>query len=102
MTSTRYRAYRRMLDRVDDLVPLTLGDTDQATLRDMAEGLLLTRDGEIDQREEILTSASLFLSMLFGTRRITAAESESLWAGLAACGPQPEPRPRRHPSLTGA
>jgi hypothetical protein len=103
MTSARYRAYKRALTAVHDLDEGILSETESDLLRDMAEGLLLIRDGEDDEHERLLDSASMLLSMMFGAQRMTAAQSERLWAMLAACGPQPlSPLARRHPSLTHA
>src|ERR671919_1850088 len=101
MTSARYRAYKRALTAVHDLDEGILSETESDLLRDMAEGLLLIRDGEGDEHERLLDSASMLLSMMFGAQRMTAAQSERLWAMLAACGPQPlSPLARRHPSLS--
>ncbi|MEX2195076.1 MAG: hypothetical protein WD844_07300 [Thermoleophilaceae bacterium] len=100
MTPARHRAYKRALQAVDELPPGILEPAEAELLCDAAEGLLLVRDGEGAERERLLESASLTLSMLFGSERMSAAQSERLWAMLAACGPQPlHPRARRHPSL---
>ena len=98
MTAARYRAYRRALLAVEDLADCILSDAESGLLRDMAEGLLLSRPGEESERERLLDGASMLLSMMFGAQRMTAAQSERLWAMLAACGPQPAaPLARRHP-----
>lgn len=103
MTAARYRAYKRALLAVEDLADGILSDEESEMLRDMAEGLLLIRAGEEPERERLLDSASMLLSMMFGAQRMTAAQSERLWAMLAACGPQPlAPLARRHPSLSSA
>lgn len=102
MTPARHRAYKRALQAVEELPTGMLEPAETEILRDAAEGLLLVRDGEESERERLLESASLTLSLLFGSERMTAAQSERLWAMLAACGPQPlHPRARRHPSLIG-
>ena len=99
MTAARYRAYKRAIAAVADLGQGILSEPEAELLRDTAEGLLLTRDDD-QERERLLDSASLTLSMLFGAQRMTASQSERLWAMLAACGPQPlAPFARRHPSL---
>jgi hypothetical protein len=103
MNAARYRAYKRALIAVDDLGEGILNPDEAELLRDMAEGLLLVRPGEEGERERLLDSASMLLSMLFGGQRMTAAQGERLWAMLAACGPQSlTPLPRRHPTLTSA
>lgn len=103
MTAARYRAYKRALLAVEDLGDGILSEAESDMLRDMAEGLLLIRAGEEPERERLLDSASMLLSMMFGAQRMTAAQSERLWAMLAACGPQPlAPLARRHPSLSSA
>ena len=102
MTPARHRAYKRALQAIDELPTGILEPAETEILNDAAEGLLLVRDGEEPERERLLESASLTLSMLFGSERMSAAQSERLWAMLAACGPQPlQPRDRRHPSLIG-
>lgn len=100
MTPARHRAYKRALEAVDELPAGILEPVEAHLLRDAAEGLLLIRDGEDAERERLLEAASVTLSLLFGSDRMTAAQSERLWAMLAACGPQPlRPGPRLHPSL---
>lgn len=102
MTQARHRAYKRALQAIDELPDGILQQPESEVLRDSAEGLLLVRDGEEPERERLLEAASLTLSTLFGSERMTAAQSERLWSMLAACGPQPlQPRGRRHPSLIG-
>lgn len=100
MTPARHRAYKRALQAVDELAGGILDPAEAHLLRDAAEGLLLVRDGEAAEQERLLESASLTLSLLFGSERMSAAQSERLWAMVAACGPQPlAPHARRHPSL---
>lgn len=100
MTPARHRAYKRALDALDELADGLLDAAEEHLLRDTAEGLLLVRDGEAAERERLLEGASLTLSMLFGSERMSAAQSERLWAMLAACGPQPlASTVRRRPSL---
>lgn len=103
MNAGRYRAYKRAVAAVEDLDDgiLSLGEAE--LLRDMAEGLLLIRPGEEEERERLLENASMLLSLMFGSQRMTASQSERLWAMLAACGPQPlTPLARRHPTLSRA
>lgn len=100
MTPARHRAYKRALQAIDELGPGILQPAEAELLRDAAEGLLLVRDHETEERERLLEEASVTLSVLFGSERLSAAQSERLWTMLAACGPQPlDVRARRHPSL---
>lgn len=89
MTAARHRAYKRALQAFDDLDPGTLEHDESELLRDAAEGLLLARDHEDTERTRLLEAVSRTLSELFGSDRLTAAQSERLWAMLAACGPEP-------------
>ena len=102
MTPARYRAYQNAREIIEELADETLSLDERALLLDTAEGLLLTRDGQEGESERLLADASTMLSGLFGSQRATAAQSESLWTVLAACGPlRPGLSPGRQASLTG-
>lgn len=88
MTGARYQAYTRVRASLAACPHGTIGPCESDLLQDCAEGLLLTRDGDIEGREELLDRASLALAMLFGEQSITAAQSERIWAGLVGCGPR--------------
>ena len=89
MTAYRYLAYKRIQRSLARIGDHRLNAETVELLRDMAEGLLLARDHEIDEAEELETSAALALSLLVGTSHLTDAEADSLWRGMNACGPLP-------------
>ena len=91
MDEIRYDAYKRVRASLGAFPPGTIGATERELLEDCAEGLLLARAEDVEGREKLLDRASLTLAMLFGAQRITAAQSERIWAGMVACGPE---RPR--------
>ena len=100
MTSQRLSAYndlKRALQRMAD------GRLDAETvelLRDMAEGLLLARDGELDEAEELETNAALALSLLVGTHHLSDTEADRLWQRMSGCGPFARQPSARRPAMS--
>jgi hypothetical protein len=88
MTSVRYEAYRRVLGVLDELDANELDADERDVLRDSAEGLLLTRDGEYHERDKILLDAWLVLSSLVRTGRWRYRAAEQMRRMLEACGPE--------------
>jgi hypothetical protein len=88
MTSVRYEAYRRVIAVLDELDASELDEEEREVLRDAAEGLLLTRDGEDHERDKILLDAWLVLSSLVRTGRWRYRAAEQMRRMLEACGPQ--------------
>ena len=87
MTPARYRAYRRALEALQLVAEDLLDPAEHALLRDAAEGLLLARDSERDEAEDLRLKAALALSLLVGSRRCPDELADDLWARLLACGP---------------
>ena len=91
MTSLRYESYRRVLAVLDELEAPELETDEREVLRDAAEGLLLTREGEEHERDKILLDAWLVLSSLVRTGRWRYRAAEQMRRMLEACGPDRVP-----------
>ena len=87
MTPRRYKAYRRICTELDSLSPEALADGERELLRDVAEGLLLARDGQDEEVEELRTKAAVSLSLLVGLGRWSDGAADEVWERLVACGP---------------
>jgi hypothetical protein len=87
MTNLRYESYRRVLAVLDELEAPELEGDEREVLRDAAEGLLLTREGEEHERDKILLDAWLVLSSLVRTGRWRYRAAEQMRRMLEACGP---------------
>lgn len=87
MTGLRYESYRRVLAVLDELDVPELEPEEREVLRDAAEGLLLTRDGEESERDKLLLDAWLVLSSLVRTGRWRYRAAEQMRRMLEACGP---------------
>ena len=85
MNHTRYLAFRsatRTLERTPDWL---LDAHERERLRDIAEALLLTPDG--DEAERLRRDAALALSLLVGQQRLDDARADALWRQISGCGP---------------
>jgi len=91
MTSPRYESYRRVLAVLDELDAPELEGDEREVLRDAAEGLLLTREGEEHERDKLLLDAWLVLSSLVRTGRWRYRAAEQMRRMLEACGPARSP-----------
>ena len=100
MTAYRYLAYKRVQRSLARVAATRLNDETAELLRDMAEGLLLAREDEIEEAEELETSAALALSLLVGTAHLTDAEADALWRSMNACGPLPAADSARRPAMS--
>ena len=87
MTPARHRAYRRALEALEVVAEDLLDPAEHALLRDAAEGLLLARDSEREEAEDLRLKAALALSLLVGSRRCPDELADDLWGRLVACGP---------------
>lgn len=87
MTNSRYEAYRRVSAVLDELDEPELEDDERRLLRDAAEGLLLTREGEEHERDKLLLDAWLVLSSLVRTGRWRYRAAEQMRRMLESCGP---------------
>jgi len=100
MTAYRYLAYKRVQRSLARIGAARLNEETGELLRDMAEGLLLSREDELEEAEELETSAALALSLLVGTAHLTDAEADALWRSINACGPLPAADSARRPAMS--
>jgi hypothetical protein len=91
MTNLRYESYRRVLAVLDELDVPELEDGERVVLHDAAEGLLLIREGEENERDKILLDAWLVLSSLVRTGRWRYRAAEQMRRMLECCGPDRVP-----------
>jgi hypothetical protein len=91
MTNTRYESYQRVLTVLDELEAPELEYDERDVLRDAAEGLLLTREGEEHERDKLLLDAWLILSSLVRTGRWRYRAAEQMRRMLESCGPDRAP-----------
>lgn len=87
MTPRRYAAYRRICTELEGLSAEALAEGERELLRDVAEGLLLARDDEDEEIDELRTKAAVSLSLLVGLGRWSDAAADEVWERLVACGP---------------
>jgi hypothetical protein len=87
MTSLRYESYCRVLAVLDELESPELEWDEREVLHDAAEGLLLIREGEEQDRDKILLDAWLILSSLVRTGRWRYRAAEQMRRMLESCGP---------------
>jgi hypothetical protein len=87
MTTNRYRAYRATRQAVQRSLSGDDAAFERNLLEDMAEALLLTRDGRVADADELHDQASLALSMMVRVRRLDDETAEQLLTSLAECGP---------------
>lgn len=88
MTRPRYEAYLRIRGELELMTPATLAESEKELLRDAAEGLLLARDHELDEVEELRARAAMALSLLVDDGRWSEAAADEVWERLVACGPR--------------
>jgi hypothetical protein len=85
MDAPRYFAYR---DVQRKLAGAGLDEHERERLRDIGEGLLLTRDPYSEEADSLRSDAALALSMLVGQKRLSDVEADVLWRTIADCGPR--------------
>jgi hypothetical protein len=93
MTHLRYESYRRVLGVLEELREPELEHDEREMLRDAAEGLLLTREGEEHERDKLLLDAWLVLSGLVRTGRWRYRAAEQMRRMLESCGPERQREP---------
>jgi hypothetical protein len=87
VTPRRYAAYRTICTELEGLTTQALAEGERKLLRDVAEGLLLARDDEDEEIDELRTKAAVSLSLLVGLGRWSDAAADEVWERLVACGP---------------
>lgn len=87
MTSERYAAYRTLLDTLVELAPALLDEQEAALLRDLAEGLLLSRDR--NEAEELTRQAKMAVRTIARSRDWPRWCVDAVLAELEACAGAP-------------
>ena len=85
MNHTRHLSYRSVLRTLAGTPEWLLDRHERERLRDLAEGLLLTSDGE--EAHSLRRDAALALSLLVGQKRWHEARADRLWEDISDCGP---------------
>ena len=83
MNARRYRSYRRALSDVSAL------DESADALREVAEGLLLSRDPSLEI-DDLLETAALTLTRLTMSGALSRGSADGVWRALCECGPGTE------------
>ena len=84
MNSERSQAYGRVMKTLDDLGPAKLHDDEQELIRDAADTLLFTDDG---QAEQALNRVDELASRLVDAGRLLEETADKLLSDLEGCGP---------------
>ncbi len=89
MTNRRFRSYKRALALLSASEFGSPDNTDEiAILREQAQDLLLTRDADVDEADDLEHHAAIALSRLVADGAITGAVAFELWRHIKACGPE--------------
>ena len=87
MTSERARAYRRVVQTLEDLGPTKLRPQERDTVRDVADTLLFCADPTEEPALMACLEAEALVRHLVQSGRWTAERADRLHADLRACGP---------------
>lgn len=88
MNSERYRHYRRALQAIDALADHGAPAEALDRLRQLAEDLLLTRDGETGAAEELADEVSVILLNLNHFGAVPRRLADTAWTALQFAGPE--------------
>jgi hypothetical protein len=89
MSPERTRAYRRVVQTLDDLGPSKLLDPEQDRVRDAADSLIFSADlAEDTAAREALEDVERLCNDLVGSGRWEQVTADRLAADVAACGPE--------------
>jgi hypothetical protein len=86
MNRVRYTAYRRVLDLVE---AGGYTDEERATLKDAAEGILLSSDPKSEELRLLAVSASFAVDQAVVEKRLTRSGGAEMRGWLDRCGPTP-------------
>ena len=100
MTSQRLLAYKSLKRSLARTGETGVNPDTVELLRDMGEGLLLSRDGEADEAEELERSFALALSLLVSSGHLTDPEADALWQRMSDCGPNGRPAAARRAAMS--
>ena len=87
MTSERYDAYRNVLELLESTATARLSEAECELVRDIAEGMLLSRATALEAIEEEWDDAAVALTFLTARRRVTRHTANELWDRICEAGP---------------
>jgi hypothetical protein len=87
MTSSRARAYRRVVKTLEDLGPTKLRPSERDRVREIADTLVFCADPTAEGALLACLEAESLVRHLTQSGRWTAERAERLHADLRACGP---------------
>jgi hypothetical protein len=88
VTSQRYHAYRQVLRLLDSAPAGGLSEAERELVRDIAEGMLLSRAWTLETIEEEWDDAAVALTFLTARRRVSRHTASELWDRICQAGPQ--------------
>jgi hypothetical protein len=88
VTSQRYNAYREVLLLLDSAPTEGLSEAERELVRDIAEGMLLSRAWTLEAIEEEWDDAAVALTFLTARRRVSRHTASELWDRICKAGPQ--------------
>jgi hypothetical protein len=88
VTSQRYNAYQRVLELLDSTATARLSEAERELVRDIAEGMLLSRATTLEAIEEEWDDAAVALTFLTARRRVSRHTASELWDRICEAGPQ--------------
>jgi hypothetical protein len=87
LTTQRYTAYRHVLELLDSTDTMRLSEAERELVRDIAEGMLLSRATTVEAIEEEWDDAAVALTFLTARRRVTRKTANELWDRICEAGP---------------
>ena len=87
MTSQRDHAYRHVLRLLESVDTAGLSEAERELVRDIAEGMLLSRAATLEAIEEEWDDAAVALTFLTARRRVTRKTANELWDRICEAGP---------------
>ena len=87
MTSNRARAYQRVLSTLRDIGPAKLWPSEQATIREAADALVLSGDLSSEEARLALAAVLVLTDDLIDAERWTPSRARELLDDVWACGP---------------
>jgi hypothetical protein len=88
VTSQRYHAYRQVLRLLDSAPTGGLSEAERELVRDIAEGMLLSRAWTLEAIEEEWDDAAVALTFLTARRRVSRQTASELWERICEAGPR--------------
>lgn len=92
MTSTRARAYGRVMTLLDELGPAKLHADEQQAVRDAADAVLFTYDIATDSAaKDAIIHLESVMDRLVDGGRLLEETADTILDAVERCGPQTEP-----------